>query len=70
MQALNGSKNLYHSPQKTSLLENNDKCHFNWSLWGASYIGQAKLLDCNQIQRHVFIAVFPVMILNVPNIYE
>ena len=43
--------------QKT-LLENNDKCNFNWSLWGASHIGQAKRVDCNQIQGHVVFAVF------------
>ena len=44
--------------QGLSLLENNDKCNLNWSLWGASHIGQAKLVDCNQIQSHVVIAVF------------
>ena len=29
------------------------KWNFNWSLWGVSHLGQAKLLDCNQIQSHV-----------------
>ena len=43
---------------RDSLLENNDKCNFNWSLWGASHIGQANLVDCNQIQLRVVIAVF------------
>ena len=43
---------------EVALLENNDKCNFNWSLWGDTHIGQAKLLDCNQIQHHVVIAVF------------
>ena len=32
--------------------ENIDK-NFNWSLWGVSQLGQAKLIDCNQIQGHV-----------------
>ena len=39
------------------------KWNFNWSLWGASLIGQAKLGDCNQIQGHVVIAVFRVMLI-------
>ena len=43
---------------RLALLENNDKCNFNWSLWGASHVGLAKLVDCNQIQGHVVIAVF------------
>ena len=29
------------------------KWNFNWSLWGVSHLGQAYLLDCNQIQSHV-----------------
>ena len=41
-----------------TLLGNNDKCNYNWSLWGASHIGQAKVIDCNHIQGHDVIAVF------------
>ena len=39
-----------------ALLENNDFNNFNWSLWGASHIRQAKLIHCNQIQGHIIIS--------------
>ena len=51
-------------PETTSLLENNDKCNFNWSLWGTPHTGQAKLLDCNEFQGNVAgqnYRCFPVM---------
>ena len=36
----------------TALLATVAKWNFNWSLWGVSQLGQAKLPDCDQIQGH------------------
>ena len=50
---------LFLAPQSvkfeyvTSYLATTTKWNFNWSLWGVSHLGQAELLDCNQIQSHV-----------------
>ena len=44
-----------------SLLDNYDKYNFNWILWDASHIGQAKLVDCNQNSRPCRYRCFPVM---------
>ena len=49
---------VHHKWSSVTLIENNDKFSFNWSLLGTPQIGQGKLVDCNQIQGHFVIAVF------------